>query len=128
MKHEWHPCSSTSKFWAVVCNELIRNINSIHPMIVVIDNYWDEDIPSVLIPPHMGNIVLVYWIYSWSSSVCLHLFSFTPCMNSRYHLHYIVIDPPKDFVIVFIVQQITRIKSIIIHSFKFFWWPVCPKK
>lgn len=76
MKHNCHLGLSTLKFPAVVGDELIRNINTIHPMIVVVDNKWYIYLPPMFFPPYILKIVLVCRIQSWSSTICLNILSF----------------------------------------------------
>ena len=56
-----NPIAVVSKVWVVVCNSLVAEIYSPHPVVVVVDQCWDANVGFSTVSPdclHMSFIFL----------------------------------------------------------------------
>lgn len=120
VQHQGAPSSATSHVGTVVRDELVRDINSQHEMIVVIDDDWDPYIAMRMRSPHRVDMGFVGGRGSGSAPGLLY--SEHGVVHCAHHGNDVVIHPACNDVVIFRLHKINSVEAIVRHVGDRFWW------
>ena len=81
-----------SYVWVIVAYVMITHVYSTHPMVVIINWFWDHDVEFSNKSPHLINMGLVLLCLSWATSASFNHLTWP--MNSRDTENYPISHPP----------------------------------
>ena len=124
MQHEGHPDPLTTQLMAVVGNQLVVSVDAPHPVVVIINHFWNFDHPCEILTPNSVKVDFVDCIHSRLLPDTGN--SFVRCVHGRDHGDNIVVHPSLDLEVVLVVDPIQGVEMLIEDIFVLFWWPTLP--